>query len=175
MEESFDVVLNWTLDQKRSIVVGDFNCDFLGLFSSADHPERTAVAFSQFLLETDLHCFVNTPTRDDRCLDAVFSNDFAVVAGVSVAENFSTSDHAVVWFDIASVPRKPVLVDKFGFRKCDWQAANGMLFSSGWPQFFPAYPSLFATYDSLVSLVLSVIRSVTRLVRSRLRKSSLPE
>ena len=95
-QKFFDVIVNWTLDQKRSIVMGVFNCDFLSLFGSAHHLRRAAVALSEFLLEADLHCVVNSATRGDRCLDVVLSNDLAMVSGVTVVENFSTSDHAVI-------------------------------------------------------------------------------
>ena len=98
-----------------------------------------------------------------------------MVSDVSAVEKLSTSDYAVIWFDIALVPHKQVLVYRFDFRKSDWQAANGMLFAFDWPQIFSTCLSLNAMYDCFVFLVSSVIRSVAPRVRSRLRRSSLPE
>ena len=116
IQKFFEVIVDWTLDDKSSVVVGDFNYDFLCLSSSFDGLVCTRDTLLNFFLEADLRCCMNSSTRAGRCFDAVLSNETGLVSHVVVGKNFSTSDYAVVWFDIMSVPRKPVQASRYDYR-----------------------------------------------------------
>ena len=68
----------------------------------------------------------------------------------------------MIWFDIASMHRKPVIAD------------NSMLSSSDWPQIFSASPSVDEIHGYFMSVVSSVTRFVTPLLRGLLPKIVSP-
>nr|CAD2178902.1 unnamed protein product [Meloidogyne enterolobii] len=56
----------------------------------------------EFIDRNQLKQFVKEPTRENAILDIILSNNIKIVQEVQVQENFSTSDHKIVKFNILS-------------------------------------------------------------------------
>ena len=105
--------------RRETIIMGDFNLpvtrwgDLLNSHTGRDLYTN--------LLESDLHQYVNRPTRDNNILDLIFSTSENLVNEVNVGPVFSSSDHRIITF---SIKLKESKVSDSKEKVPDYQKAN---------------------------------------------------
>ena len=82
------------------ILVGDFNLPCIDWVNFEAPSDDIQNVFLDFCVQRGLHQMVNECTRDNRCIDLVFTSDALSVLNVNVCVPFSTSDHCVVDFEM---------------------------------------------------------------------------
>ena len=89
----------------------------------------------KFLLLNGLYQHVNEVTQSKSIIDCILCDKNEILHNVHCTENFSSSDHNCVSFDIrqhkhSTAPRKSII--RYNFRLADWLTINCMLASVNW-------------------------------------------
>ena len=85
-------------------------------------------------LESELHQYVNTPTRDNNILDLVLSTGEDLVSDLKVGLEYSTSDHRLITFKV-KMKNKALNSSKEkvpDFRRADFVKLRNLLANSDW-------------------------------------------
>ena len=82
------------------LVVGDFNLPALDWSKHPDSNQPRAKEFLKFCSDFGYEQLINFPTRGDKFLDLVLTNDPLLVSRLTVGPPFSTSDHDSVTLSI---------------------------------------------------------------------------
>jgi hypothetical protein len=110
------------------IICGDFN--FPSIDWSADSSLLTSNVtctgiFLEFYYTHGLRQLVCEPTRGERILDLVLSNDIHSVPNCRILEPFSTSDHSQVSFDLLhKVSTHDYTYNSRDFHSADWSSVR---------------------------------------------------
>lgn len=111
--------LSRLLQDKTSLVLGDFNC-------AVDWDLGAAVGEGSRLVDFALDNFltqaVREPTRGDNILDLIFSTDEDLISEVEVGACLAGSDHRVVScrVGIGSDPEAPLYRERLNLRRADY-------------------------------------------------------
>ena len=81
-----------------SIVAGDFNAAQADWSSMSPCDGKIEQLLSNFALFHSLQQVVTEPTRNDKPLDVVLTNEPHIVSTLKVEPTFSTSDHCLIQF-----------------------------------------------------------------------------
>ena len=98
----FDIINNFLkYNFHYSIILGDFNFpDIVWPFSASSSQNKAFLSFCQenFLVQ---HVDVSTRIASDAILDLIFSSHESIISGLSVGEEFGSSDHSVIQFSVS--------------------------------------------------------------------------
>uniref|UniRef100_A0A914NPI0 Endonuclease/exonuclease/phosphatase domain-containing protein n=1 Tax=Meloidogyne incognita TaxID=6306 RepID=A0A914NPI0_MELIC len=97
---------------QKTILCGDFNIRHINWDSNEiiDNYDKIANIFIEFIGQNQLNQLVTEPTRENSILDLVLTSDSGIVRTIKVRENFSTSDHKMIEFELnyrVKIIRKP--------------------------------------------------------------------
>ena len=90
--------LSQLINNKISIILGDFNCPEI-----VNTESSTLVDFSN---DNFLTQWVTDPTRGDNILDLVFTTEDNIIKNIEIRDNISTSDHKSVYFELATINKE---------------------------------------------------------------------
>ena len=148
------------------LVTGDFNFPKINWLkpNSLYNDNGCPGVFLDFVSTYLPHQFVHDFTRFDSLvlhgslLDLIFSNDPNFVFNTSVIDNFSTSDHCIVNFDIAvkSVQR-PSTSTFYNFERADWEGANNYLYAVDFNSLFSQCSDVCDTFDAMYGVIRTCI------------------
>ena len=118
---------------------GDFNFPDI-VFSEIDNMPTScrgeySTVFTDFVLECALQQFVHSPTRGDKLIDLVFSNDAFSICDLKVSSPFSTSDHnsisCLLYCGETSRQQRSAAAG-YSFKRADWEGIGVELASINW-------------------------------------------
>lgn len=114
-------VLTDMLQDKPSILVGDFNCLVNWDLGIAAGEGLRLLDFSN---DNFLSQMVRHPTRGDRVLDLVFTSDEDLITEVVVDEGLANSDHRMVScrVTVSSPPEAPTFRRKLNLRRANYRS-----------------------------------------------------
>ena len=122
---------------------GDFNFPDI-VFSEIDNMPTAckgeySTVFTEFVLECALQQFVHFPSRGDKIIDLVFSNDAFSICDLRVSNPFSTSDHnsiSCLLYCGATYKQQSPAANGYNFKRADWESVCAELESISWNDVF---------------------------------------
>uniref|UniRef100_A0A8C5PPB0 Reverse transcriptase domain-containing protein n=1 Tax=Leptobrachium leishanense TaxID=445787 RepID=A0A8C5PPB0_9ANUR len=84
-----------------TLIIGDFNYPDINWDSGTSNSAK-GIRFLNILNDTFMSQLVETPTREDNCLDLVITNNVDLFSNINVKEQLGNSDHNMVTFEINS-------------------------------------------------------------------------
>ena len=117
---------------QKTILCGDFNIRHINWDSNEiiDNYDKIANIFIEFIGQNQLNQLVTEPTRENSILDLVLTSDSGIVRTIKVRENFSTSDHKMIEFELnyrVKIIRKPKIYVR-DFSKSNFINLNQVIF-----------------------------------------------
>ena len=118
-------------------VLGDFNWHHINWQNSSllsDSAEK--IIFSCFMLEYGFLQVVDEPMHNQFIIDWIFVDNSNLLANVHCIENFSTSDHCNIIFDLLIPSSKLTNLEHnknvLNYKAINWPAINAMLSNINW-------------------------------------------
>lgn len=164
----------WCTVQHPTLIIGDFNFPHI---LDGDGLPRSNSLFHSFLIQCSLFNLVSEATRQDNMLDLLLTNDVSLVADVKISENFSTSDHASICFEIqtSSNSIEPAVIRSPDFANCAWEKANDMIAAVDWCFYLSDSKTVDEMYEKFTDIIRNVVESCCPLKNCRMKTSNLPD
>ncbi|VDM47445.1 unnamed protein product [Toxocara canis] len=161
-EEFFDFLAHLSTANMPCIIVGDFN-----VFSNKNGVIHLSSSLEAFIRQCGVQQLVNGATRQDNMIDLVLTNDLTLVNEALVDENFSTSDHASVLFEV--MVKSPVSSPHGyrDFKRGDWVTANAVLLSIDWNTYFLECSDIEEIYAHFIKLLNVIVGFVSQLQKGK--------
>jgi hypothetical protein len=143
------------------IICGDFN--FPSIDWSADSSLLTSNVtctgiFLEFYYTHGLRQLVCEPTRGERILDLVLSNDIHSVLNYRILEPFSTSDHSQVSFDLPhKVSTYDYTFNTRDFQSADWSSVRSYLDNIDFYELFQSHLSASLIIEEFYKIICACI------------------
>ncbi|KAK6014919.1 hypothetical protein OSTOST_19688 [Ostertagia ostertagi] len=137
-----------------TIILGDFNLDIdwkSGVASSAG-AQKFLAAFENLSLQQ----WVTFPTREDRTLDLILSNEHCI-ANPTPHAPLSTSDHNIVSFRISTFRFDTELVSYRDFKCANKEKIEQILSNFDWMRYFDNYLDIDEVYGRFTAVLLDII------------------
>jgi len=100
MPRLVECLQKFTAVKYNSIIVGDFNCGDIDWQLLVAPTDGTQDALLNFVIAEGLAQVVQYPTRNERILDIILTNEPLAMCRVEVLHPFSTSDHNQIEFSV---------------------------------------------------------------------------
>jgi len=122
------------IDSKYYVIGGDFNFRELRWGEGEENTIDRAHPFVQCMDNNFLSQVVDKPTRRDNYLDLLLTSDTSIIENLTVGENFSTSDHQIVRFELVGGCNKVIKsVPSYNyFNKTDYNQVRNQIKNFEW-------------------------------------------
>ncbi len=119
-----------------TVLLGDFNLPDINWDNFVWPPRLDS--FMNIIMDHFLSQMVLEPTHQNgNILDLIFTDDTDVISTVNILENFASSDHFVINFQVAvNNSSKPIPIPTFNFWKANWQLYREHLQLLDWDTVF---------------------------------------
>jgi hypothetical protein len=156
---SLDTVLS---NKLPNILLGDFNLRNIHWHDPQVIGHNAEHIFTRFILEHGLHQLVTEPTRSQSNIDWLFTDCIDLITNVRCAENFSTSDHYSVVFDLFLRTKDPISlydenVPQYNFKAADWNLINSILSQVNWNTILSRYNTIQQAWETMYDVLYHAI------------------
>ena len=125
-----------------NVVVGDFNLPKFDWLHCCIPTDTKSHEIFNWICDMGLQQLNVNPTRNDRILDLLFTNDPLLISALNICELFCSSDHDALNFSIIlQNENRPtaslnVMANRFLWEKADWIGLAAFCRNTNWKTFF---------------------------------------